>query len=591
MERRPQGGIIKLMFKELHGYIKRYFKIAELSPFLFAINLITAILYKGTMVARKFIAALIIKALTEQNQDETYFYISLYIIIYVVHKVSLFFNYRAYSWNVSFSYRTLQTKVFKKLLSVDNDFTRTIDKGRLMNTINNDILEIGEMNDEISEYITTFFQIAAIYIIVAIYNFPAAIILFVSSACYSVIRTKNDRKFNYYWWRSQTQNDQYSNFLGQVVSGLQEVKTFNMLPSLRKRLDKIQAKYDKNYFAQRHHLTIRDNDVKVIYYLFHASLFAFLIFLMIIGKMEIDILVLIISYHEAIIGYTKDLTDATVEIRLTNAAMRRVSAILNYRAGEKLEFGKLELDHLEGSLTFKNVSLSLNHHQILKNLNFKIKPHEFVAIVGYPGSGKTKLFDLILRLNKPTKGKILLDNVNVDEFSREIYTSNVAVANQVPFIFNTSIRRNLNFVDTDIHHQIEACKIAGIHDFIETLPQGYNTILRENATNISGGQRQMISIARTILTDAEVLLLDDVTTALDPDTAKLVPRLIKRLKDNRTIIMITKKPDLMKAADRIIVLDRGRISDIGTHEKLLERSQLYRSLQALKSEPVGGEAQ
>lgn len=573
-----------VVFRETNHFIKRYFKIAELNPWLFALNVLTAAFYKGTAVARKFIAALIIKALTEQNAEQAYFFIIVYTVVYIVHKVSLFFNYRAYSWNVNYSYRALQTKVFKKLITVDSEFTRKIDKGRLMNTINNDTIEIGEMNDEIAEYITTIFQVVAIMVIVGIYNWEALIIIVLSVGLYSEIRTRADRKYNYYWWRSQIQNDRYSNFLGQVVTGLQEVKTFNMLPSLKKRLDKIQSRYDKTYYAQRRHLTIRDNDVKVHYYLFHAGLFAFLILLMLLGRMEIDILVLIISYHEAIISYTKDLTDATVEIRLTDAAVRRVSSILNYRSGEKLEFGNLEMDKLEGGLTFRNVSLTLNHKQILKGLNFKVKPHEFVAIVGYPGSGKTKLFDLILRLNKPTKGKILLDNININEFSREVYTSNVAVANQVPFIFNTSIRRNLNFVDTNIEHQIEACKKAGIHDFIETLPQGYNTILRENATNISGGQRQMISIARTILTDAEVLLLDDVTTALDPDTAKLVPRLIGRLKDNRTIIMITKKPDLMKTADRIIVLDHGKIADIGTHEKLLERSKLYRSLQAIKSE-------
>ncbi|MBQ3352547.1 ABC transporter ATP-binding protein [Candidatus Saccharibacteria bacterium] len=572
------------MFREQHEYIKRYFKLANLNPWLFGINFFTAVIYKGTMVARKFVAALIIKGLTDQNPEETWRYILIYTIIYVVHKVALFLNYRAYSWNVSDSYRTLQTKVFKKIVSVGPDFTRTINKGRLMNTINNDILEIGEMNDEISEYITTFFQIGAIFIIVIIYNVPAAIILAISTTIYTIIRTRADRRYNHYWWYAQSQNDRYSDFLGQVLSGLQEVKTFNLLPPLRRRLDKIQSTYNRNYFAQRRQNTIRDNDVKAIYYIFHAALFAFLTLMMAMGHMELDILVLIISYHEAIIGYTKDLTDATIEIRLTNAAMRRVSAILNYKPGEKLEFGNLTLDHLEGEITFKNVSLSLNHHQILKNISFKVKPREFVAIVGYPGSGKTKIFDLILRLNKPTKGKVLLDDIDVKEFSRDIYTSNVAVANQVPFIFNTSIRKNLNFVDTNIKHQIEACKTAGIHDFIETLPQGYNTILRENATNVSGGQRQMISIARTILTDAEVLLLDDVTTALDPDTAKLVPRLINKLKDDRTIIMITKKPELMKSADRIIVLDHGRISDIGTHEKLLERSKLYRSLQALKSE-------
>ena len=144
------------MFKEQHNSISKYFKLADLNPWLFGVNLFTAIIYKGTMVARKFVAALIIKALTEQNPEETWTYIIIYAITYATHKIALFFNYRAYSWNVNDSYRSLQTRVFKKLISVDPEFTRTIDKGKLMNTINNDILEIGEMNDEISEYITSF---------------------------------------------------------------------------------------------------------------------------------------------------------------------------------------------------------------------------------------------------------------------------------------------------------------------------------------------------------------------------------------------------------------------------------------------------
>ncbi len=165
---------------------------------------------------------------------------------------------------------------------------------------------------------------------------------------------------------------------------------------------------------------------------------------------------------------------------------------------------------------------------------------------------------------EPTSGKILLDNTNILDFSNDSYSNIVSIVNQKPFIFNMSIRKNLDFVDNNIKNQIEACKRAGIHDFIETLPDGYNTILRENGSNISGGQKQMISIARTILSNAEIILLDDITTSLDPDTAKLVPKLIKELKKDHTIIMVTKKPDLMKKADRIVVLDNGVISVVGT---------------------------
>ena len=575
------------MFKEQHRYIRDYLRIAGLNKGLFAVSLITAVLYKTAGIIRPFFAAMIIKALTDQNTSEAYLYTGLYFTAYLAYRLTLFFNWRAYSWNVSYCYRNLQTKVFNKLTSIDGDFTRSISKGRLMNTINSDLLEIGEMNDEIAEYFTTIFQILGVFIISARYSIVVAVLMAISCIVMVHMRTKHDRIYNHYWWKAQLKNDAYSNFLGQVVTGLQEVKTFDMLNNLRKHLNKIQTSYDKAYISQRKHLTKRDNDVKFTYYIFRALILAVCIYLMSKGSIEIDILVLLYSYHGQIIDYVRDFTDATVDIRLTHAAIRRVSSVLNYRPAKVIEYGDLNLDRINGSIRFRSVSLTLNRRKILKNLNFKIKPHEFVAIVGYPGSGKTKLFDLILRINKPTKGTIFLDDINIYEFTRDVYTSNVAVANQVPFIFNTSIRKNLNLVDTNIENQIKACKIAGIHDFIETLPMGYNTILRENANNISGGQRQMISIARTILTDAEVLLLDDVTTSLDPDTAELVPNLIKHIRGKRTVIMITKKPDLMKLADRIIVLDHGKISDIGTHDKLLERSPLYRSLQALKSE-MGG---
>ncbi|MDE5630233.1 MAG: ABC transporter ATP-binding protein/permease, partial [Bacilli bacterium] len=230
-----------------------------------------------------------------------------------------------------------------------------------------------------------------------------------------------------------------------------------------------------------------------------------------------------------------------------------------------------------------HVSLEFKKKEVLHNINLKVDHNEVVAIVGEAGSGKTMMLNLLLRLYKPTKGSIKIDNVDIFEFSKESYSKIVSVVNQKPFIFNMSIRKNLDFVDSNIEHQIEACKKAGIHDFIETLPNGYNTVLRENGSNISGGQKQMISIARTILSKAEVILLDDITTSLDPDTAKLVPKLIENLKKDHTIIMITKKPDLMKIADRIVVLDDGKIQEVGTHKELIKHNEIYQLLQSRKS--------
>ena len=575
------------MFIEQIRYIRAYLKIANLNPWLFSLNFITAVVYKILDATRPFVAAMIIKGLTEQNAEATYFSIFAYAIIYFSFRGVLFLNWRAYSWNLIYCYNHLQDKIFKKLLSVDHNFTNKVNRGRLMNVINSDLFSIGEMNDEISEFFTTIFQIGIVIVVSFQYDITVTIIMIVSAIIYTRICTVHDRRYNFFWWKSQEGNDAYSNFLNQVLTGLQEVKAFNMLSKLHQHLGKIQKRYDKNYTAQRKHLAIRDNDVKYVEYFFRALIIFVCILAMVNGHMEIDILVLLYSYHEQLIEATRNFVDSMINIRLDNASVRRVESVLNYKAEKQADFGSLNLDHVSGELRFEKVSLSINHHEILKNINLKIRPREVVAIVGYPGSGKTKLFDLILRLFQPSKGRIYLDGININDFSKEIFASNIAVANQIPFIFNISIRQNLNFVDSDIKRQIEACKTVGIHDFIESLPMGYNTILRENGGNISGGQRQMISIARTLLTDAEVFLLDDITTSLDPDTAQLVPQLIDKVRKKHTVIMITKKPELMKTADRIIVLDRGRVSDIGTHEKLLKRSAIYKSLQALRSPSIG----
>ncbi|MBQ6393756.1 ABC transporter ATP-binding protein [Candidatus Saccharibacteria bacterium] len=576
------------MLRDHIKLIREYFGIAQISPLLFALNFITALLYKGLSVVRPFVIALIIEALTEGNAEKTYLYIFIYAIICLGYRFSLFINYKAYSWNVAHSYQALQSKIFDKLILIDHNFTKKISKGQLMNTINTDVFSIGEMVDEVAEYFTTLIQILAVLIISATYSPPIAVIMFASATLYVAVQDLADKHFNFYWWKTQHSEDKYSTFLGQTVSGLQEVRTFHMLPKLKHNLSKIQSNYNKSYKKQHYYEALRDGDIGLVYYIFQTLIYIILIWQMSTGRFQIDILIMICAYHADLIGYIGDFMDAVKEIRLTNASVRRVHTILNYKSDQEIRFGDLNLDKLKGSLTFKNVYFTLDRQKILSDINLKIRPHEFVAIVGTPGAGKTMLFNLILRLNRPTKGKIYLDNTEISEFSREVYTSNVAVANQSPFIFNMSIRKNLDFVDTDIKHQIEACKTAGIHDFIESLPQGYNTILRENATNISGGQKQMISIARTILTDAEVLLLDDISTSLDPDTAKLIPRLIRKLSGKRTIIMITKKPDLMKIADRIIVLDHGKISDSGTHEGLMKRSSVYRHLQNKLPSQEGG---
>ena len=570
------------MFREYYKFIKEYLKLAELKPKYIVINVLSAFFYKGFSLLLPLIASLIIKYLTLNDAKMTYSFLIIFLIVYILYNLALYVNYKIYGFNVNYCYDKMTKKVLNKLIGVDNNFTRYISKGRIMNSINSDIIDIGDMNDEISELLMGFIQIIAVLVIVACYNIYLSLILIAFSITYIIIRNKADRKLNYYHYKVQVQDDKYSTLLTQITSGLQEIKTFNMLPKLLQKLKNIQNIFCKYYSIKRHYCTVRDNDVKLINYVFRYFLYICLIYLMAKGKADVSVLVLMTSYHEYLINYIDSFISSTSTIREVNTAVNRVNDILEYNS-HNVKVGNLDTKDIYGMLEFKDVSLKIKNKEVLHNINLKVDHNEVLAIVGEAGSGKTMLLNLILRLFEPTSGKILLDNINIFDFSNDTYSSLISIVNQKPFIFNMSIRKNLDFVDKDIKNQIEACKKAGINDFIETLPDGYNTILRENGSNISGGQKQMISIARTILSKSEIILLDDITTSLDPDTAKLVPKLINELKKDHTIIMVTKKPDLMKMADRIVVCDNGNISAVGTHKQLLEQSELYRMLQSRKS--------
>ena len=281
------------MLKEYYGYLKDYWKIAELNRWLFVVNLTTALLYKAFAIIRPFVAALIIQALTEQNAEQAYYYVFLFFLVYIGYRTARYLDKRAYSWNVNYSYLHMHDKIFNKLVNIDSNFTREIKKGEFMNTINGDLISISEMGDELSEFIATIVQVIAVLIIVSFYNILFAVLILISLVVYIYIRNNADRKYNFYWFKTRREDDNYSSFIGQIATGLQEVKTFNMLPKLYKKLKKIQARYDKYYKVQREQITIRDNDVNFAYYAFQTFLYLLLVIFIANNLITLRVLILI----------------------------------------------------------------------------------------------------------------------------------------------------------------------------------------------------------------------------------------------------------------------------------------------------------
>ncbi|MDO5480813.1 MAG: ABC transporter ATP-binding protein [Candidatus Saccharibacteria bacterium] len=560
--------------------LRSYFRLTNPAFFL---AFLTSALSKLFRLLCPLCATLIIKSLTTQNPSDAYLYIFLFFGAVILDRLFNFLSLKIGSRTTIKIHQTLSQIYFEKLTTLDPDFLKQYKKGVLINIANVDLLTLSEIFPNLINFLTTFLEILAVFIIVALIAPFYGLIFFIFFLIYFALKFYADKKYNFYWKIDRAENDDYTHLLDQTISGLDEVKSFHLLPDFQSYLKKLQSKFAEAYQSEYAYRALRDSDLPIIAYVFRVILYLILIFEISAGTAGLDRLVFIISYFAHLIDFSDSLLTLSARIRHSLTTLAHVKKILAYKPKNPVRFGTLVTDHLSGKVELKNLSLTLNHQKILDNLNLTIFPHEFIVITGFPGAGKTKLFDLILRLEKPTHGKILLDDKDITRFSREVYAHNVAVATQSPFIFNTTIRKNLDLVDPDIPHQISACKTVGIHDFIESLPNNYHTVIRENATNISGGQRQLISIARTILTDAEILLFDDITTSLDSETLKLIPKMIKNLKPSHTIIMITKKPDFFKLADRIVVLDCGKISAISTHSDLINTNEIYQSLNAKRS--------
>lgn len=371
----------------------------------------------------------------------------------------------------------------------------------------------------------------------------------------------------------RTQVSKMNAFLNERITGMRTVQIFNAEEQELKRFKAINEEYKKANVNTVLYYSIFFPVVEIL----SAASLGLIVWWGSKGVLSDDIsLGVMISfpiYIEMLFRPIRMLADKFNTLQMGLVAADRVFGILDNKSQIK-DTGTLKPTSLEGIIEFKNVDFAYdNLNKVLKNISFKLEAGKTLAIVGSTGSGKTTIINILNRFYETNGGEILIDNKNIKDYELFALRSRVAMVLQDVFLFTGSVLENITLRNTSITREqvITSAKMIGAHEFIEKLPGGYEYQVMERGATLSMGQRQLISFVRALVFDPDILILDEATSSIDPETESVIQYAIEKLIEKRTSIIIAHRLSTIRHADKIMVLDKGEIQEMGSHEVLLRK--------------------
>ena len=304
------------------------------------------------------------------------------------------------------------------------------------------------------------------------------------------------------------------------------------------------------------------------------------------GQMDFSMMLMFVFFSFSIFSSLEPISDSAHTLGIIDDAMDQLDAL---KSESLIDAGGREIALTHHDIVLNNVNFAYDSRQVLKNVSFTIPEKTSTAIVGPSGSGKTTLCSLIARFYDPQSGSISMGDHDLREFTCDSLLSNISMVFQNVYLFHDTIRANIRFGKPDATDEeiIEAAKKARCHEFIMALPQGYDTTVGEGGNSLSGGEKQRVSIARAILKNAPVIILDEATASIDPENEYLIQQAISELTHGKTIITIAHRLATIQNADQILVVDNGQIAESGTHEELIRQNGLYKRFTEIREKAEG----
>jgi ATP-binding cassette subfamily B protein len=483
--------------------------------------------------------------------------------------------------------KDIRLELFQKTVYQSTAFLNRNPVGRLVTRLTGDVETINEFfTSVLGAFLKDLSVMAGVLVTMLILSPKLAVITFATLPPVAIVTAFNRYKSRDAFRRQRLASSRLNAFLSERLSGVHIVQLFAKEKKVSQQFKKYNCDLLKANLGEMYvYATFRPiidflTSITIATVLFFGSKYIFNI------QLTLGVLIAFINLVQMFYFPVQDISEKYTLLQSAMAGGERVFALMD--TDERIpDRGSLDAsENCKGKIEFKHVSFSYNPQEpVLKNLSFTVEPGEMVAIVGYTGAGKTTITNVLSRLWDIQDGEILLDDIPITEYKLSSLRNVIVPVLQEVFLFSGTIADNIRLGLPLSDEEVErAAKAVYAHEFISRLPQGYNTKLSEGATNISSGQRQLISFARLLAHNPKVIVLDEATSSIDTETEQLIQRGMQNILKNRTSIVIAHRLSTIRHANKILVLSNGEIIESGTHEELIKKNSLYSTLYRLQYE-------
>ena len=527
------------------------------------------------------LSAKIIVSLTS-NQFEQVLFIGLVILIVEIlrntaYYATSYFRHRIFRE----TFNEIEISLGTEILKIENSCLDENGSGLFIQRLTNDASKVADIFVVLNVYLTNIVTNIGIFLAVFIISKIMFLYIVIMITTIFIVEKKRITIVNQKDKAYRKEHEKLSGFVGELVHGAHDIKMLNAEKSFIKELGKRithlnQEKYNMNSINRNYQFitgTLRD--------LFDAGSIFTSILLIAQGNLSIANALVVHNYMGNLASIVFYISEFLEKVKDFNLSSERIFSIIDSKEFPKEKFGKKQLKKIHGDFEFKNVCFGYKQEQLtIKNMSFKIKANSTVAFVGKSGAGKSTVFSLLCKMYDINSGDITIDGISIKELDKDSIRGNITIISQNPYIFNMSIKENLRLVKENLtdEEMVEACKTACLDEFINSLPEGYDTMIGEGGINLSGGERQRLAIARALVQKTEIILFDEATSALDNETQSSIKQAIDNMKNEYTILIIAHRLSTVINSDKILLVEDGTIVDEGTHEELLKNSKTYHQL-------------